>query len=127
MGTQVKVQLVGDLRSASSPLPAAAWLDRQLDGRWRTVYWLGGSVAGWRTMSRTISRDSLGPDADVERAGVSQPLLFNLDDIGWGAYRICRTIPQLPESPGSQPPFDTAYVCASLAIEHPSYLRMTDT
>ena len=113
LGTPVVMQLSGDLSGVASPISAVAWVDQQVSGAWRTIYWMARSS---RTTQEggDVSNDLFGPSPDAVTFEADQPVQFNVDALMPGRYRMCRYVPLLTRGTTSLPSPNPAYVCAPL-------------
>jgi hypothetical protein len=109
----VTMQLTGDLTSVTEQVAAVAWLDRMVDGRWRTAYWLArSSQSAQQVRGASGDRAEAGPDAVTVAADA--PVSFTAD-VAAGKYRMCRYVP-LRRDPATGEPNPPAYVCAPLIV-----------
>jgi hypothetical protein len=109
----VTMQLTGDLTSVADRVAAVAWLDRLVDGRWRTAYWLArSSPSAQQVRGASGDRAEAGPDAVTVAA--EAPVSFTAE-VAAGDYRMCRFVP-LQRDPATGEPNSPAYVCAPLVV-----------
>ncbi len=117
LGTPVTMLLDGDLSGVASPISAVAWVDEQVSGMWRTIYWMARSSDTSQEVG-AVSNDLFekGPDAVTYRA--DQPVQYNVDALTSGSYRLCRYVSLLTRGTSSLPSSNPAYVCAPLVVDH---------
>ncbi len=122
LGTPVVMQLKGDLSNVASPISAVAWVDEQVSGVWRTMYWMARSS---RTAQEggDVSNDPFEPGPDAVTFRADQPVQFNVDALITGRYRMCRYVPLLTSGTSSLPSSNPAYVCAPLIVAGSAELR----
>ena len=113
----VVMQLEGDLSGVASPISAVAWVDRQVSGEWRTVYWLARSSATAQS-GGNVSNNSLEPSPDAITFGADQPVQFNVDALTSGSYRLCRYVP-LRVTDTSIPPSSEPRLCVRSSGRRP--------
>lgn len=109
----VTMQLTGDLSTVTDRIAAIAWLDREVNGTWRTAYWLARS-SEFEQQVRGASGDraEAGPDAITVAADAAVSFTA---DVAVGEYRMCRYVATRGDATagGTSP---LAYVCAPLTV-----------
>jgi hypothetical protein len=113
LGTPVVMQLGGDLSGVASPISAVAWVDEQVSGAWRTIYWMARSSHTTQE-GGDVSNDLFEPSPDAVTFEADQPVQFDVDALVPGSYRMCRYVPLLTRGTTSLPSPNPAYVCAPL-------------
>jgi hypothetical protein len=120
-GTEVRLQLKGDLRDAMQFVAATAWIDQQVAGTWRSVWWSAKFANG--TRSGSVNAASLVGGANPTAGAVLLPvrisILVNADHLDSGSYRVCRDVPmRTSTSSDNKSGPRHAYVCAPLVVNH---------
>ena len=115
LGTQVVVQLEGDLSGVSSPISAVAWVDEQVSGVWRTIEWMARSPGAAQNVA-DVSNDGSAASPDAVTFAADQPVRFDVDGLPSGTYRLCRYVPLRADRTSSPPIDNPAYVCAPLIV-----------
>ena len=117
LGTSVVMQLKGDLSGVASPISAVAWVDQQVSGVWRTMYWTARTSDNAQA-GGDVTNNYLGPSPDAVTFGADQPLRLNVDALDSGSYRLCRYVPLRSAGTSNLPSLNPAYLCAPLVVDH---------
>jgi hypothetical protein len=117
--TGIFVQLKGDLTGVAASIPAAAWVDQQIAGEWRSVYWFA-NMPGGGTSSGTVD-GPVGQVGDPTVKALMVPAAAEVDFITagdlMGDYRICRVVPFATKGQSSPSSSANAYVCTRMVID----------